>query len=142
MSGSYSIGALSRLSNVNIETIRYYEKVQLLPAADRAGNGYRQYDDAAAERLAFVRRARQLGFAIDEIRELLTLARHPDRACSNADRMTRAHLDDIRGKILDLQRMQRALQQVENCRGRTAEHCELLKALVGSRTLSKLDKRA
>lgn len=101
----YSIGTLSERSGVNIETIRYYEKVGLLPAANRARNGYRQYDDASVERLAFVRRGRELGFTIDEIRELLALAHDPDQPCSNADHMTRMHLKAIEGKIRDLQRM-------------------------------------
>lgn len=142
MSGNYSIGTLSQLSHVNIETIRYYEKIALLPTASRAGNGYRQYDDASVERLAFIRRARELGFTLDEIRELNTLVHHPDRACADADRMTRAHLDDIEGKILDLRRMQRALRKVADCHGPTAEHCELLKALAGPRIPSRSDSRA
>lgn len=132
MTDRYSIGSLSRLSGVNAETIRYYEKVSLLPAASRAGNGYRQYDAAALERLAFIRRGRELGFTIDEIRELLTLAHHPEHPCSDADRMTRAHLEDIEGKIRDLQRMRRALRQVADCTSQTAERCELLRALAAA----------
>src|ERR1700744_652368 len=122
----YSIGSLSQLSGVNIETIRYYGKVDLLPVISRASNGYRRYDDTSLERLAFIRRGRELGFTIDEIRELIELAHHPERPCADADRMTRAHLNDIEGKIRDLQRMQRALTQVAHCTSRTAEHCELL----------------
>jgi DNA-binding transcriptional MerR regulator len=129
----YSIGSLSQLSGVNIETIRYYEKVDLLPALSRASNGYRQYDVTSLERLAFIRRGRELGFSIDEIRELLQLAHHPERPCADADRMTRAHLNDIEGKIRDLQRMRRALTQVAHCTSRTAEHCELLGALARAR---------
>ncbi|WP_084675806.1 MerR family transcriptional regulator [Caballeronia insecticola] len=129
MTAMYSIGMLSRFSGVNIETIRYYEKIDLLRAPGRASNGYRQYDSASLQRLAFIRRGRELGFSIDEMRELLSLADHPERPCADADGMTRAHLDDIDGKIRDLQRMRRALRQVADCRGRTAEHCELLQAL-------------
>ncbi|MCP1120475.1 DNA-binding transcriptional MerR regulator [Robbsia andropogonis] len=129
MAEIYSIGTLSEVSGVNIETIRYYEKVGLLPAASRAGNGYRQYDKASADQLSFIRRGRELGFTIDEIRELLALVHHPDRPCADADRMTREHLKDIQGKIRDLQRMQRALKQVVGCQGQTAAHCELVSAL-------------
>jgi DNA-binding transcriptional MerR regulator len=129
MTDTYSIGSLSQLAGVNVETIRYYERVDLLPAARRASNGYRQYDGISLERLSFIRRGRELGFTIDEIRELLTLAHHPERPCANADRMTRAHIDDIEGKIRDLRRMRRALMHVAGCAGPTAEHCELLKAL-------------
>ena len=141
MTVTYPIGTLSQLSGVNIETIRYYEKVGLLPAASRAGNGYRQYDNASVERLAFVRRGRELGFTIDEIRELLALAHHPDQPCSNADRMTRIHLEAIEGKIRDLQRMRRALRQVVACHGQTAEHCQLLRALGASEPQSRSARR-
>ncbi|WP_075643334.1 MerR family transcriptional regulator [Caballeronia sordidicola] len=141
MTSTYSIGVLSQLSAVNIETIRYYEKVDLLPAASRASNGYRQYDDASLERLSFIRRGRELGFTVDEIRELLALAHHPEQPCSNADRMTRAHLDDIEGKIRDLHRMRRVLQQVVDCCGQTAEHCELLRALGPADARSRLAGR-
>lgn len=129
MTETYSIGDLGQLSGVNVETIRYYEKVDLLPAISRASNGYRRYDDTSLERLAFIRRGRELGFTIDEIRELIELAHHPERPCADADRMTRLHLDDIEGKIRDLQRMRRALRQVADCSSRTAEHCALLRAL-------------
>ncbi|APR38172.1 MerR family transcriptional regulator [Paraburkholderia sp. SOS3] len=129
MTDTYSIGSLSQLAGVNVETIRYYEKVDLLPAASRASNGYRQYDGKSLERLSFIRRGRELGFTIDEIRDLLTLAHHPERPCADADRMTRAHIADIEGKIRDLQRMRRALRQVAHCAGPTAEHCKLLHAL-------------
>ncbi|MDN7799583.1 MULTISPECIES: MerR family transcriptional regulator [Burkholderia cepacia complex] len=136
MTDNYSIGTLSQLSGVKIETIRYYEKVELLGATSRASNGYRQYDDSSAKRLTFIRRGRELGFSIDEIRELLTLAHHPKWPCTGADRMTRAHLDDVEGKIRDLQRMRRALRQVAKCHGGTAEHCELLQALTVPATRS------
>ncbi|CAN7790865.1 helix-turn-helix domain-containing protein [Paraburkholderia hospita] len=137
----YSIGTVSQLSGVNIETIRYYEKADLLTATSRATNGYRQYDDASVERLAFIRRGRQLGFTIDEIRDLIALAHHPELPCADADRMTRAHLDGIEGKIRDLHRMRRALREVADCHGQTAEHCELLQALTGSVVRSKSERR-
>src|ERR1700754_3981790 len=146
MTDTYSIGSLSQLARVNVETIRYYEKVDLLPAASRASNGYRQKEPGALcggaccvslERLSFIRRGRELGFTIDEIRELLTLAHHPEHPCADADRMTRAHIADIEGRIRDLQRMRRALRQVVDCAGPTAEHCELLNALARTDGCSK-----
>ncbi|GAB7521331.1 MerR family transcriptional regulator [Paraburkholderia sp. 2C] len=141
MSNTYSIGNLSQLTGVNVETIRYYEKVDLLPAANRASNGYRQYDGNSLERLSFIRRGRELGFTIDEIRELLAFSHHPERPCADADRMTRAHIADIEGKIRDLQRMRRALRQVANCAGPTARHCELLRALARPDESSKRHTR-
>jgi DNA-binding transcriptional MerR regulator len=139
MTENYSIGNLSQLSGVNVETIRYYEKVELLPTARRASNGYRLYDTGSLERLSFIRRGRELGFTIDEIRELITLAHHPERPCAEADRMTRAHLEDIEGKIRDLQRMKKALKQVAGCSSGTAEHCELLRALCTAGDSSELN---
>ncbi len=129
MNETYSIGALSRLSGVNIETIRYYERVELLPAPARGTNGYRRYDHSAAGRLAFVRRGRELGFTVDEIRRLLELADHPDRPCADADEMVVEHLEDIEGKIRDLQRMRTALRELARCAGETAAHCRLVQTL-------------
>ncbi|SAL77362.1 MerR family transcriptional regulator [Caballeronia terrestris] len=129
MTVTYSIGTLSRLSGVNVEMIRYYEKVALLPATARDSNGYRQYDNAFVERLAFIRHGRELGFTIDEMRDLLTLEHHSERPCADADRMTRARLDILKSDIRDLQRMWRALRQEVNCHSRPVEHCEPIRAL-------------
>jgi DNA-binding transcriptional MerR regulator len=87
MSVTYSIGTLSRLSGVNVETIRYYERVELLSAPLRGDNGYRLYDASAVQRLTFVRRGRELGFPVEEIRKLLELADHPEHPCAGADEM-------------------------------------------------------
>jgi DNA-binding transcriptional MerR regulator len=132
MPSLYSIGALSQRSGVNVETIRYYEKAALLPAPNRGSNGYRQYDDGALEQLAFIRRGRELGFTIDEIRDLLALAARPDQPCAGADLMTQTHLADIEGKIRDLERMRAALVEVANCKGNTAAHCQLIRTLAHS----------
>ncbi|CAB3783811.1 MerR family transcriptional regulator [Pararobbsia alpina] len=130
MSKTYSIGALSSLSGVNIETIRYYERVKLLAAPARSSNGYRCYDHSAAERLTFVRRGRELGFTVDEIRRLLELADNPDRPCADADQMVLAHLENIEGRIRDLQRMRKALREISRCAGTTAADCRLVRTLV------------
>jgi DNA-binding transcriptional MerR regulator len=129
MSETYSIGALSNLSGVDIETIRYYERVQLMPAPARSANGYRRYDQTAAERLVFVRRGRELGFTVEEIRRLLELADHPERSCSGADELVLEHLEDIEGKIRDLQRMRKALRELACCAAETAADCRLVQTL-------------
>ena len=129
MSTTYSIGTLGRLSGVNIETIRYYERVELLPTPVRGDNGYRRYNAAAVQRLAFVRRGRELGFSVDEIRRLLKLADHPEHPCADADEMVVEHLADIDGKIRDLQRMRKALRELALCHSQTAAHCRLVQAL-------------
>lgn len=129
MTEHYTIGALSRTAGVNIETIRYYEKINLLRAPIRASNGYRYYDSAAILRLRFIRRGRELGFGIAEIVTLLELADHPERPCCEADRLTQAHLQDIEQKIKDLLAMQLALQEIATCQSDIAAHCKLIEAL-------------
>jgi len=129
MDTTYPIGMLSRLSGVNVETIRYYERVELLPAPVRGNNGYRRYNAAAVQRLAFVRRGRELGFTLDEIRKLLELADHPEHPCADADEMVLEHLTDIEGKIRDLRRMRKALRELALCSSHTAARCRLVQAL-------------
>ncbi len=124
-----TIGELSRVCGVNIETIRYYERVGLLPAPARSANGYRRYDEATAEALSFIRRGRELGFTIDELSGLLDLSRHPRRSCAAADQMVRDHLVDVETRIRDLTRMREALLELSACSSHTAEHCRLVQAL-------------
>lgn len=125
----FTIGALSRASGVNLETIRYYERVGLLPAPQRAGNGYRRYDGAAVQRLRFVRRGRELGFSIDDIRTLLQLADHPAQPCAQADALAARHLADVQARIRDLVAVRDELLRLSACHSDNAEHCRLLEAL-------------
>jgi DNA-binding transcriptional MerR regulator len=97
------IGALSKATSNNIETIRYYERIGLLPQAVRTSANYRSYSDAHRERLAFVRHARELGFTIEDIRSLLDLSDHPDRDCAEADHIATRHLVQVEAKIAQLQ---------------------------------------
>ena len=125
----YTIGALSRESGVNLETIRYYEKINLLNKPSRAVNGYRHYDESAIKRLRFVRRGRELGFGIAEIKTLLELADHPEHPCKEADQLAQAHLAEVETKIKDLQAMQEVLTKIVTCQSHTAEHCRLIETL-------------
>ena len=125
----YTIGILSKESGVNLETIRYYEKINLLPKPPRTASGYRRYDDNAAKRLMFIRRGRELGFGIDEIKTLLELADHPDQTCSEADKLAEAHLIEVETKIKDLIAMRDVLTQIVACQSDTAEHCRLIETL-------------
>lgn len=129
MGSTYSIGTLGQAAGVNLETIRYYEKIGLLPAPARAASGYRRYDEGAVKRLRFIRRGRELGFSIDEIRTLLQLADHPEQPCAQADALTRQHLAEVEAKIADLQAIQAALSRLAHCASATAEHCRLIEAL-------------
>ena len=118
--GGLTIGKLSQLTGVNIETIRYYEKIEVLPVPSRAENGRRIYGATERRILAFVRRSRELGFSLDEVRALLRLG-GPDKAsCREVREIAAHHLDDIRAKINDLRKLERLLTKtVAQCTGTT-----------------------
>jgi MerR family mercuric resistance operon transcriptional regulator len=123
------IGALSSHTGCNIETIRYYERVGLLPKPARRGN-YRQYASEDADRLTFIRRARELGFTLDEIRALLDLSLGGPGTCAQAREIAAAHLAEVKRRVSDLKRMERVLAEtVSACS--TGEHagCPLIETL-------------
>jgi Cu(I)-responsive transcriptional regulator len=124
------IGELSRATGTNIETIRYYERIGLLPEPDRTAANYRSYGDAHRARLAFVRHSRDLGFTIEEIRSLLDLSDDPARDCSEADRIATAHLEQVEEKIAQLTLLRDELTRiVGRCRGGIAADCRVIEAL-------------
>jgi MerR family transcriptional regulator, mercuric resistance operon regulatory protein len=124
------IGALSRLSGVKVETIRYHEREGLLAKPERTVGGGRLYRPSDAERLAFIRRTRELGFPLDEVRELLGLADQRSRSCRRVHAVATAHLAEIRRKIEDMRRMERILAgMVADCAEGTMSDCPLLEAL-------------
>jgi MerR family mercuric resistance operon transcriptional regulator len=125
-----AIGALSKRTGSHVETIRYYERLGLLPAPARSAGGYRLYGDEHLKRLTFVRRARALGFSIAGVRRLLDLADHRRRPCAEVRDLAGAHLADVRAKIADLQAMERALAEtVARCAGGRSARCALIDAL-------------
>lgn len=124
-----TIGVLARDSGVNLETIRFYERSGLLPPPQRSASGYRHYQDVDVRRLRFIRRGRELGFSLEEIRSLLELSAHPEQPCASADQMVSEHLDSIATRIRDLQNMQAELSKLVGCQSDHAEHCRLLEAL-------------
>jgi DNA-binding transcriptional MerR regulator len=105
------IGELAKLTGVTAETIRYYEKERVIPRPKRAGSGkYRRYERADADRLRFVRHARDLGFSLDDVRELLTLAESdPKKPCENVDQIARSHMAAVDAKIAQLTALRREL---------------------------------
>ena len=112
------IGELSRATGTNIETIRYYERIGLLPAPARTAANYRSYGEAHRSRLSFVRHSRELGFTIEEIRSLLDLSDNPARDCGEADRIATAHLGQVEAKIAQLILLRDELARiVGRCRG-------------------------
>lgn len=123
------IGELSRQTGCNIETIRYYERIGLMPAPPRKGR-YRSYGGEDVARLSFVRRARELGFTLDEVRALLGLAAGGQASCAEVRDLAAAHLKDVRGRIADLKRMERVLTQaVGACDSEQDASCPLIEAL-------------
>ena len=132
---SLSIGRLSGLSGVNIETIRYYERIRILPAPPRTPGGRRVYEIADLRILVFIRRARELGFSLDEIRALLGLAAPGMASCGEVKKIAARHLEDIRTKLADLKKLERLLAKtVDRCTGRTAPNCPVLDILDIERT--------
>ena len=124
------IGELSRATGTNIETIRYYERIGLLPAPARTGANYRSYGGEHRARLSFVRHSRDLGFTIDEIRSLLDLSDHPDRDCGEADRIATSHLAQVEEKIAQLSLLRDELARIiGRCRGGLAGDCRVIEAL-------------
>ena len=124
------IGELSRATGTNIETIRYYERIGLLPEPDRTAANYRSYGDAHRARLAFVRHSRDLGFTIEEVRSLLDLSDDPGRDCSEADRIASRHLAQVEDKIAQLTLLRDELTRiVGRCRGGVAADCRVIEAL-------------
>jgi len=126
------IGELAARAGTTPEAIRYYERVGVLPAAARAGGGrYRRYGPSDVERLGFVRRARELGFSLEEVRDLLGLADQPDRPCAEVDHLARAHLAQVNEKLARLTALRDELERViAACRGgRTVADCDIIGAL-------------
>ena len=124
------IGEASARSGCHVETIRYYERMGLLPAPVRNANGYREYSEDHVCRLIFVTRGRDLGFSLDEIRSLLGLAEDPALSCTDVDQLARAHLEEIELKIEQLNAMAGELRRtIAGCTGGIREHCAILHSL-------------
>ncbi|MES0006093.1 helix-turn-helix domain-containing protein [Mesorhizobium sp. M0062] len=121
---------LAKRTGTNLETVRYYEKVGLLPEPPRTQSGYRNYDATHERRLRFVLRARELGFSLDEIRALLRLVDERDQPCADARAVAATHLEDVRAKIADLKRMEQVLKEVvKQCGDGTLPACPLIETL-------------
>lgn len=120
---------MSQRTTVNIETIRYYERIGILPSPPRTEGGHRLYADGHQKRLVFIRRSRELGFTLDEIRNLLGLVEGGD-ACGEVQAAALDHLKNIRRKIADLRRMERTLADTASrCQGGTAPDCPIIEVL-------------
>jgi len=125
-----SIGALSQRTGCNIETIRYYERIGLMPSPPRTAGGHRSYGSVHERRLGFIRRCRELGFSIEEIRVLLGLVDGGDYTCGEVKAVTDRHIDDVRRKIADLRKLKRTLEKIgAACAGGKVPQCPIIDAL-------------
>jgi MerR family mercuric resistance operon transcriptional regulator len=131
LNAAASIGELSRLTGVNIETIRYYERINMMPHPPRTASGRRVYGEVETRTLSFIRRSRELGFTLDEIRALLALsAEQGQEVCADVRHLAANHLRDVRAKIADLRAMERILADaVRRCEEGDSARCPLIDAL-------------
>lgn len=127
MSSLLNIGEVARQTGVSAKTIRYYEETGLIPPADRAENGYRRYAQRAVHVLRFVKRARDLGFSVRDVGDLLTLWADASRESAEVKRLALRHLRDIEDKITELQKLRGAMQHlVDCCHGDERPDCPIL----------------
>jgi DNA-binding transcriptional MerR regulator len=124
------IGRLAALTGVKIPTIRFYEQKDLVPPPCRTEGGQRRYDEIAVCRLHFIRHARDLGFGVEDIRQLLALSDQPALSCDAAEQIAQHHLQQVEGKIARLRLIRSELKRmIEACNGGFVAHCRILEAL-------------
>jgi Cu(I)-responsive transcriptional regulator len=129
--GRLTIGELAKATGTKVVTIRYYEQIGLLPEPARTEGNYRAYSDEQMRRLRFIRRCRDLGFTLDQVRDLLCLSSQENQECAAVDRITAQHLADIEQKIADLTRLADELRRLSTCcqgKGLIAD-CRIIEAL-------------
>lgn len=133
--GLFNIGSAAAASGVSAKMIRHYEKIGVIPAADRTFSNYRVYSQAEVHTLRFVRRARGLGFSMNEIQELVKLWQDRSRSSAQVKRVAQKHVADLEQKIREMQAMQRTLQNlVDHCHGDHRPDCPILEDLAGDAT--------
>ncbi len=126
----FTIGHLAGRTGVKVQTIRYYERIGLLPEAPRSEGNRRLYHEGDIERLAFIRHARALGFSLEAIRELLSLSDDPEQSCAAADAIARRQLDQVTRRIAQLEALRAELgRMIEQCRGGRISDCRVIEVL-------------
>lgn len=129
LSGDMTIGKLSDHTGVKVETIRYYEKVGLMPLPPRKEGGHRVYRAEHVGRLKFIRRGRELGFSLDDIHTMLGIEEQPP-TCDEVYALAQRHLNDVRQKIRDLKRLEKSPSETaKQCHGGLTEECAIIQAL-------------
>ncbi|MFC3052390.1 MerR family transcriptional regulator [Kordiimonas pumila] len=126
----FMIGDLAKQTDCKVQTIRYYEDIGLMPLAQRAENGRRVYNNLDMERLNFIRHSRDMGFSLDDIRNILALADQPDQPCEKVDKIARDHLKQVERKIASLTTLRSELVRILNeCEGGTVLQCNVVHVL-------------
>jgi len=126
----FAIGQMSRETGVNIETIRYYERIGIMPKPDRTAGGNRQYNHDQLKRLFFIRRSRGLGFSLEEIRGLFEMVDRKDFSCSEVHDLTTEHLASVQDKIRNLKKLEKALSaMVSECSRGDVPECPIIDTL-------------
>ena len=125
-----AIGTLAKRTGTKVQTIRYYEQIGLMPPPGRTEGGQRRYGEDELDRLSFIRHARQLGFSLEAIRELLDLSDHPTRPCHEADAIARRQLRQVEQRLARLEALRTELERmVHECSGGRASDCRVLEVL-------------
>ncbi|RCU51033.1 MerR family transcriptional regulator [Corallincola holothuriorum] len=125
-----SIGQLSKMTNVKVPTIRYYEQQQLIIAACRSEGNQRQYSEQEFQRLTFIKHARDLGFSLDDVRQLISLDHQPHRSCESAHTIAAQHLNSVRSRLTRLRRLEHELERVVSLTDSGMnDQCSVIKAL-------------
>lgn len=135
-SGPLTVGELAQHTDCKVETVRYYEKIGLLPQPPRSPGGHRLYPFDSLKRLTFIRRSRELGFSIEQVRNLLHIIDEPHHTCGEVKALTLAQAHEIQQKINDLKRLQKALNDMASkCKGKSfnVNDCEIIDALYSGR---------
>ena len=125
----FSIGELSRRTGVKIPTIRYYEQMELIDAPERSAGNQRRYTKEGLSRLSFIRHSRDLGFSIEDIKELLELSQHPEKPCHDAHGIAVQHLKNVQDRIAKLRRLERELTRVSKCDADSMAECAVIETL-------------
>lgn len=128
---NYLIHELAKQTQLSVDSIRFYEKKNLIKPSFRAVNNYRYYDQEALKRLVFIKRCRALDMSLDEISQLMELIRHPEQGCQVVDQLVEQHILKVNEKISELQKFQSELQQLRQlCQNDTTiDHCQIIKHL-------------
>lgn len=125
-----AIGDLAKRTGTKVQTIRYYEQIGLMPEPGRTEGGQRRYGEGELDRLSFIRHARQLGFSLGAIRELLDLSDNPNRPCDEADAIARRHLEEVERRMARLEALKTELERMlEECSGGRTANCRVLEVL-------------